>query len=215
MGRDPSGIGHFLSPGEACEIMIGPLQPSLDSKVRPYTDKNWLVSVAVSMVFLQFMGAPDGWRGLGIAAVCGSVYCVEFRVLGAQQMVTCTSEWEWRETGASDPWRALGTSGIGDRANRVAVAEIEEHGVDDGVSRGRLTISQGARRRRTSALAILADGRDDVAFVHIGEPNAMIEPAKSLGIARHHSRRPDRPHRGALGDEHARRNDDGQRRPIT
>ena len=41
MGRDPSGIGHFLSPGEACEIMIGPLQPSLDSKARPYTDKNW------------------------------------------------------------------------------------------------------------------------------------------------------------------------------
>ncbi len=40
MGRDPSGIGHFLSPGEACEIMIGPLQPSLDSKARPYTDKN-------------------------------------------------------------------------------------------------------------------------------------------------------------------------------
>ena len=38
----------------------------------------WLVSVAVSMVFLQFMGAPDGWRGLGIAAVCGSVYCVGF-----------------------------------------------------------------------------------------------------------------------------------------
>ena len=43
-----------------------------------------------------------------------------------------------------------------DGANRVAVAEIEEHGVDDGVSRGRLTISQGARRTRTSALAILA-----------------------------------------------------------
>ena len=31
-----------MSPGEACEIMIGPLQPSLDSKVRPYTDKNYL-----------------------------------------------------------------------------------------------------------------------------------------------------------------------------
>ena len=42
MGRDPSGIGHFLSPGEACETMIGPLQPSLDSKARPYTDKNSL-----------------------------------------------------------------------------------------------------------------------------------------------------------------------------
>ena len=40
MGRGPSGIGHFLSPGEAGEIMVGPLQSSLDSKARPYTDKN-------------------------------------------------------------------------------------------------------------------------------------------------------------------------------
>ena len=48
-------------------------------------------------------------------------------------MVTWTWEWEWRETGASDPRRALGTSGIGEGANRVAVAEIAEHSVDDGV----------------------------------------------------------------------------------
>ena len=40
--------------------------------------KIWLVSVAVSMVFHQFMGVPDGWRRLGIAAVCGSVCCVGF-----------------------------------------------------------------------------------------------------------------------------------------
>ena len=67
MGRDPPGIGYFLSPGEACETMIGPLQPSLDSKVRPYTDKNELgVEVAPGPVDVPMVGLElDGDVGPG------------------------------------------------------------------------------------------------------------------------------------------------------
>ena len=35
MDQDSSGIDHFLSPGEAGETMVGPLQSNLDSKAHP------------------------------------------------------------------------------------------------------------------------------------------------------------------------------------
>ena len=60
MGRDPSGIGHFLSPGEACETMIGPLQPSLDSMARPYTDKNELAVKGLDGRIRQKNTVPPG-----------------------------------------------------------------------------------------------------------------------------------------------------------